>query len=205
LSPTSPQVECRGSGKPGNYDGIARHCPADCSRRCGHAVDQVDSQVAAAKAAAGTEDVALFDALCRPACGPPRPPIGISPRSAQRIPAAIKPGRDVVAAAIQRSQYTLGRATPGTISLLIPAKDGGGPHLVASWGGTRFEVADKCRHLDGSALRNSQRDKAGDEAYPMQSDRTAVGRDRFIAAATRSPARTNPAHDPQPGRRVSEA
>src|SRR5262249_15685942 len=28
--------------------------------------------------------------------------------------------------------------TPGTISTLIPVKDGGRPHLVAEWGGTGF-------------------------------------------------------------------
>ena len=40
---------------------------------------------------------------------------------------------------IQRFRYILRRATtPGTISLLIPVKDGGRPHLVATWGGTAF-------------------------------------------------------------------
>ena len=28
--------------------------------------------------------------------------------------------------------------TPGTLSYLIPVKDGGKPHLVAEWGGTAF-------------------------------------------------------------------
>ncbi len=28
--------------------------------------------------------------------------------------------------------------TPGTVSTLIPVKDGGRPHLVAEWGGTGF-------------------------------------------------------------------
>lgn len=63
-----------------------------------------------------------------------------------RLPAAIKPKRDVVAADGQ--QLTLGDTTltmyltpghtPGTISMLIPVKDRGQPHLVATWGGTAF-------------------------------------------------------------------
>ena len=36
------------------------------------AQDTVESHVAAAKAAAGTEHTVLFDGLCRPAAGPPR-------------------------------------------------------------------------------------------------------------------------------------
>ena len=209
----------------------------------------VDSHIAAAKAAAGTEHVALFDALCRPASGPPpaatgpRPvpdrstwhaepvkvfdnlyyvgekeysawavvtsdgiiivdtiwahsvedeivdglkKLGFDPakikyaivshahidhiggakflqdrygtrivmsaadwdfaEKSPRLPAAIKPRRDVVAA--DGDKLTLGDTTlsihltpghtPGTISLLIPVKDAGRPHLVATWGGTGF-------------------------------------------------------------------
>jgi metallo-beta-lactamase class B len=209
----------------------------------------VDSHVAVAKAAAGTEHVALFEALCKPASGPPpaasgpRPvpdrstwhddpvkvfdnlyyvgekeysawavvtsdgvivvdtiwahsvedeivgglkklgfdPAGIKyaivshahidhiggakflqdtygtrivmsaadwdfAEKSPRLPAAIKPKRDVVVA--DGDKLTLGDTTlsihltpghtPGTISLLIPVKDGGRPHLVATWGGTGF-------------------------------------------------------------------
>jgi metallo-beta-lactamase class B len=63
-----------------------------------------------------------------------------------RLPAAIKPKRDMVAADGQK--LTLGDTTlslhltpghtPGTISMLIPVKDGGRSHLVATWGGTSF-------------------------------------------------------------------
>jgi metallo-beta-lactamase class B len=59
---------------------------------------------------------------------------------------AIKPKRDVVVA--DGDKLTLGDTTlsiyltpgqtPGTISLLVPVKDGGRPHLVATWGGTSF-------------------------------------------------------------------
>ena len=63
-----------------------------------------------------------------------------------RLPDAIKPKRDIVVA--DGEKLTLGDTTlsinftpghtPGTISLLIPVKDGGRPHLVATWGGTGF-------------------------------------------------------------------
>ena len=212
-------------------------------------VSTVDSHIAAAKSAAGTEHVALLDALCRPASGPPpaatgpRPvpdrstwhaepvkvfdnlyyvgekeysawavvtsdgiiivdtiwahsvedeivdglkKLGFDPakikyaivshahidhiggakflqdsygtrivmsaadwdfaEKSPRLPAAIKPRRDVVAA--DGDKLTLGDTTlsihltpghtPGTISLLIPVKDAGRPHLVATWGGTGF-------------------------------------------------------------------
>jgi metallo-beta-lactamase class B len=209
----------------------------------------VDSHIAVAKAAAGTEHVALFDALCRPASGPPptatgpRPvperatwhdepvrvfdnlyyvgekeysawavvtsdgiividtiwvhsvedeivgglkKLGFDPakiryaivshahidhiggakflqdtygtrivmsaadwdftEKSSRLPAELKPRRDVVVA--DGDKLTLGDTTlsinltpghtPGTISLLVPVKDGGRSHLVATWGGTGF-------------------------------------------------------------------
>jgi metallo-beta-lactamase class B len=213
------------------------------------AAGTVESHIAAAKAAAGSEHVALFDGLCRPAPGPtpaasgPRPvperstwhyepvkvfdnlyyvgekeysawavvtsdgiividtiwahsvedeivgglkKLGFDPakikyaivshahidhiggakflqdtygtrivmsaadwdftEKSTRLPDAIKPKRDVVVA--DGEKLTLGDTTlsinftpghtPGTISLLIPVKDGGRPHLVATWGGTAF-------------------------------------------------------------------
>ena len=213
------------------------------------AAGTVESHIAAAKAAAGSEHVALFDGLCRPAPGPtpaasgPRPvpdhstwhyepvkvfdnlyyvgekeysawavvtsdgiividtiwahsvedeivgglkKLGFDPakikyaivshahidhiggakflqdtygthivmsaadwdftEKSTRLPDAIKPKRDVVVA--DGEKLTLGDTTlsinftpghtPGTISLLIPVKDGGRPHLVATWGGTGF-------------------------------------------------------------------
>jgi metallo-beta-lactamase class B len=55
---------------------------------------------------------------------------------------AIKPKRDVVVAdgdKLMLGDTTLSiYQTPGTISLLVPVKDGGRPHLVAAWGGTSF-------------------------------------------------------------------
>ena len=213
------------------------------------AAGTVESHIAAAKAAAGSEHVALFDSLCRPAPGPtpaasgPRPvpdrstwhyepvkvldnlyyvgekeysawavvtsdgiividtiwahsvedeivgglkKLGFDPakikyaivshahidhiggakflqdtygthivmsaadwdftEKSTRLPDAIKPKRDIVVA--DGEKLTLGDTTlsinltpghtPGTISLLIPVKDGGRPHLVATWGGTGF-------------------------------------------------------------------
>jgi metallo-beta-lactamase class B len=63
-----------------------------------------------------------------------------------RLPAEIKPKRDIVATDGQKltlgdttlSLYLTPGHTPGTISMLIPVKDGGQPHLVATWGGTGF-------------------------------------------------------------------
>ena len=213
------------------------------------AAGTVESHIAAAKAAAGSEHVALFDSLCRPAPGPlpaasgPRPvperstwhyepvkvfdnlyyvgekeysawavvtsdgiividtiwahsvedeivgglkKLGFDPANIKyavvshahidhiggakflqdtygtrivmsaadwdftekstRLSDAIKPKRDIVVA--DGEKLTLGDTalsinltpghTPGTISLLIPVKDGGRPHLVATWGGTAF-------------------------------------------------------------------
>jgi metallo-beta-lactamase class B len=63
-----------------------------------------------------------------------------------RLPPSIKPKRDVVAG--DGEKLTLGDTTlelhhtpghtPGTVSLLIPVKDGGRSHRVATWGGTGF-------------------------------------------------------------------
>ena len=213
------------------------------------ATGTVDSHIAAAKAAAGTEHVALFEATCRPASGPPptasgpRPvperanwhydpvkvfdnlyyigeqefsawavvtfagiividtiwaysvedeivgglkKLGFDPANIKyaivshahidhiggarflqdtygtrivmsaadwdfaekttRLPDAIKPKRDVVVADGEKltlgdttlTMYLTPGHTPGTISLMIPVKDGGQPHLVATWGGTAF-------------------------------------------------------------------
>jgi metallo-beta-lactamase class B len=215
----------------------------------------VDQHVAAAKAAAGTEHVALFEALCRPASGPPQTGSGPRPvperstwhydpvkvfdnlyyvgekeysawavvtsagiividtiwaysvedeivgglkklgfdpanikyavvshahidhiggakflqdtygtrivmsaadwdfaEKSPRLPQEIKPKRDVVMG--DGEKLTLGDTTltfyltpghtPGTLSVMIPVKDGGASHLVATWGGTgfNFELSD---------------------------------------------------------------
>jgi metallo-beta-lactamase class B len=57
-----------------------------------------------------------------------------------------KPKRDMIATDGQRltlgdttlTLYLTPGHTPGTISTLIPVKDGGKPHLAAEWGGTGF-------------------------------------------------------------------
>ncbi len=66
-----------------------------------------------------------------------------------------KPKRDMVAVDGQR--LTLGNTTLtfyltpghtlGTISTLIPVKDGGRPHLVAEWGGTNFNWITNRRYI----------------------------------------------------------
>jgi metallo-beta-lactamase class B len=63
-----------------------------------------------------------------------------------RLPAEIKPKRDVVAT--EGYKLTLGNTTltlhltpghtPGTISTIFTVQDGGKPHTVATWGGTSF-------------------------------------------------------------------
>jgi metallo-beta-lactamase class B len=63
-----------------------------------------------------------------------------------RLPDAIKPKRDVVVADGEKlmlgdttlTMHLTPGHTPGTISLMIPVKDGGQAHLVATWGGTAF-------------------------------------------------------------------
>jgi metallo-beta-lactamase class B len=63
-----------------------------------------------------------------------------------RLPAEIKPKRDVIAT--DGYKLTLGNTTvtlyltpghtPGTISTIFAVQDGGRPHTVATWGGTSF-------------------------------------------------------------------
>ena len=56
------------------------------------------------------------------------------------------PKRDIVATDGQKltlgdttlTLYLTPGHTPGTISTLVPVKDGGRPHLAAAWGGTAF-------------------------------------------------------------------
>ncbi len=174
-----------------------------------------DSHLVAAKAAAGNDHVALFDAICRPPPGPPqaaggpRPVperstwhydpvkvfdnlyyIGEKEFSAWAVvtsegiividtiwahsvedeivnglktlgfdPANIKYaivshahidhiggakylqdkyGKQLTLGDTTLTMYLTPGHTPGTISMLIPVKDRGQPHLVASWGGTAF-------------------------------------------------------------------
>jgi metallo-beta-lactamase class B len=61
-------------------------------------------------------------------------------------PATPRPRRDMVGTDGQKltlgdttlTMYLTPGHTPGTLSYLIPVKDGGVPHLVAEWGGTAF-------------------------------------------------------------------
>jgi len=61
-------------------------------------------------------------------------------------PGTPKPRRDMVGTDGQKltlgdttlTMYLTPGHTPGTLSYLIPVKDGGVPHLVAEWGGTAF-------------------------------------------------------------------
>ena len=66
--------------------------------------------------------------------------------SSTRLPAEIKPRRDVVATdgyelALGKTKLTLHLTpghTPGTISTIFTVMDAGQPHTVATWGGTSF-------------------------------------------------------------------
>jgi metallo-beta-lactamase class B len=267
----------------------------------------VDSHVAAAKAAAGTEHVALFDALCRPASGPP--PAATGPRPAPerstwhaepvkvfdnlyyvgekeysswaivtsdgiivvdtiwahsvddeivnglkklgfdparikyaivshahidhiggarflqdtygtrivmsaadwdfaekspRLPADIKPRRDVVVA--DNDKLTLGDTTlsihltpghtPGTISLLYPAKDGGVPHLVATWGGTGFNfeltAANFQTYIDSAVKYRDVVAKSGADILLSNHTIFDGSRTKLPAMATRKAGDPNP-------------
>ena len=67
-----------------------------------------------------------------------------------------KPKRDLVATDGQKltlgdttlTLYVTPGHTPGTISTLIPVKDGGTSHLVAEWGGTLFNFARTPENFD---------------------------------------------------------
>ena len=73
-----------------------------------------------------------------------------------------KPKRDMVAADGQKltlgdttlTLYVTPGHTPGTISILIPVKDNGAPHLVALWGGTGLNAD---RESLQSYIRSAQR------------------------------------------------
>ena len=75
-----------------------------------------------------------------------------------------RPRRDMVGTDGQKltlgdttiTMYLTPGHTPGTLSYLIPVKDGGVPHLVAEWGGTAFNfprTADNFRIYTASAER----------------------------------------------------
>jgi metallo-beta-lactamase class B len=75
-----------------------------------------------------------------------------------------RPARDMIAADGQKltlgdttiTMYLTPGHTPGTLSYLIPVKDGGTPHLVAEWGGTAFNfprTPDNFRTYAASAER----------------------------------------------------
>ena len=105
-----------------------------------------------------------------------------------------RPKRDLVA--VDGQKLTLGDTTLtlyltpghtlGTISTLIPVKDGGTPHLVAEWGGTGFNwIQNRARYITPSTP-----DRFWFETYSRSAERfrgivAEAGADALIANHTR--------------------
>jgi metallo-beta-lactamase class B len=121
-----------------------------------------------------------------------------------RLPAAIKPKRDLVAADGQKltlgdttlTMYLTPGHTPGTISMLIPVKDRGDPHLVATWGGTAFNFqltpANFQIYIDSAVRYHDIVAKSG--ADILLSNHTVFdgSHTKLPAVATRKPGDPNP-------------
>ncbi len=122
-------------------------------------------------------------------------------RGAARTPA---PKRDIVATDGQKltlgdttlTLYLTPGHTPGTISTLVPVKDGGRPHLAAAWGGTAFnfpKTADNFRIYFNSADRF--RDivtKAGADVIIANHTRFDGTPKKVAALAARKPGQPHP-------------
>src|SRR2546427_446365 len=119
----------------------------------------VQSHLAAAKAAAyepGNDLTTLYDTVCAPALsdrGPREPDIQAlaesrAPQTGPRSEWHTEPEKDMVAT--DGMKLTLGDTTltlyitpghtPGTISILVPLKDGNERHVGAVWGGINADV-----------------------------------------------------------------
>jgi metallo-beta-lactamase class B len=105
-----------------------------------------------------------------------------------------RPKRDLVATDGQKltlgdttlTLYLTPGHTLGTISTLIPVKDGGKPHLVAEWGGTGFNwISNRARYITPD-----RPDRFWFETYSRSAERfravvTEAGADALIANHTR--------------------
>ena len=115
-----------------------------------------------------------------------------------------KPRRDMVATDGQKltlgdttiTMYVTPGHTPGTISFLIPVKDGGRPHLVAEWGGTAFNsqrTVDYFTTYANSAARfRSLVERAGADAVISNHSRYDGAGVKIAALKNRKPGDPHP-------------
>jgi metallo-beta-lactamase class B len=152
--------------------------------------DTVEAHVAAAKAAAGQEHTALFDLCDAPAPTPAPVP---TPQAGQPPAAQPKPKRDMVAT---HGQLTFGDTTLtfyltpdhtlGTISTLIPVKDGGRTHLAAEWGGTGFNwIRNRTAYITPDRSDRFWFETHSNSAQRFRDIVTKAGADALIANHTR--------------------
>ena len=121
-----------------------------------------------------------------------------------RLPAAIKPKRDMVVA--DGEKLTLGDTTvefhftpghtPGTVSIIYAVKDGATTHRVATWGGTGFNFELKAETFEtyiNSAVRYHQVvAKSGADILLSNHTRLDGSSTKLPAMATRKPGDRHP-------------
>jgi metallo-beta-lactamase class B len=119
-------------------------------------------------------------------------------------PEAARPKRDIVAT--DGYKLTLGDTTltlhltpghtPGTISTLIPVKDGGRPHLAAEWGGTGFNFtqtqANYQAYVDSAKRFSDIVGKAGADIILSNHTNYDGSKVKLPALATRKPGDPHP-------------
>jgi len=115
-----------------------------------------------------------------------------------------KPKRDMIATDGQKltlgdttlTLYLTPGHTLGTVSLLIPVKDNGKPHLVAEWGGTGFNFQHSWErfqtYVDSAARFGDIVAKAGADALIANHTNLDGSKIKIPALATRKPGEENP-------------
>jgi metallo-beta-lactamase class B len=121
-----------------------------------------------------------------------------------RLPASIKPRRDVVVA--DGEKLTLGDTTvefhltpghtPGTVSIIYDVKDGGRAHRVATWGGTGFNFeltpANFQTYIDSAVRYRDIVAKSGADIILSNHTANDGSPVKLPAMATRKPGDPNP-------------
>ena len=122
----------------------------------------------------------------------------------ERLPAEIKPKRDVVAP--DGYKLTLGDTTlalhltpghtPGTVSTIFTVKDGGRSHTVATWGGTGFNFEPSPQtyqtYIKSAVSYQSVVKQAGADILLSNHTRLDQSLDKFEALAKRKPGDPHP-------------
>ena len=121
-----------------------------------------------------------------------------------RLPAEIKPKRDMVAT--DGEKLTLGDTTltfhltpghtPGTISTIFTVRDGGQPHTVATWGGTSFNFQPSAQgfqtYINSAVSYEPVVKKAGADIILSNHTIFDGSLPKFAALAARKPGDPNP-------------